>query len=178
MSVANPSTQLGPASSTVAGLNRGGSRSSRICDQIQTSIVTRGASQKHKALMLWSLPYTAKICGGASADLPISRPVVLCSRSGRRGVRGSGQSVFVPLDVRQVDPRDQMWEVYDPEYRVYFWDVDLRSDEWELARCDVQEALQWAQESADGRNFTLYAVAVGPEGLGLIRLLGADPTRT
>jgi hypothetical protein len=89
--VANPSTLLGPASSTVGGLNRGGSRSSRICDQIQTSIVTRGASQKHKALMLWSLPYTAKICGGgASADLPdgsiwagVERVLVASSGLGR-----------------------------------------------------------------------------------------------
>jgi hypothetical protein len=95
-----------------------------------------------------------------------------------RGARGSGNLCAVPLDVRQVDPRDQTWEVYDPEYRVYFWDDDARSDEWELVGCDVEEALQWAQDSADGRNFTLYAVAVGLEGVGLIRLLGSDPNHT
>ena len=83
----------------------------------------------------------------------------------------------MPLDVRPVDPRDQMWEVDKPEYRAYFWDVDAgSSDEWELTGCDVQEALQWARDSAGGRTFTLYAVvAVSPEGLGLIRLLGVDP---
>ena len=75
---------------------------------------------------------------------------------------------------RPVDPRDQAWEVYEPKYRVYFWDVEGRSDEWELSSCDVQEALQWAQDSAEGRTFTLYAAAVGSEGLGLIRLLGTS----
>jgi hypothetical protein len=69
-----------------------------------------------------------------------------------------------------------MWEVDEPKYRAYFWDVDAgSSDEWELTGCDVQEALQWARDSAGGRTFTLYAVAVSPEGLGLIRLLGVDP---
>ena len=84
----------------------------------------------------------------------------------------------MPPDVRRVDPRDQTWEVHDPDYRVYFWGIDARSDEWALAGCDVQEALQWALETASGRRFTLYAVAVLPEGHGLIRLLGADPSRT
>jgi hypothetical protein len=78
---------------------------------------------------------------------------------------------------RPVDPRDQAWEVYDPKYRVYFWDVEGRSDEWELSGCDVQEALQWAHDSAEGRIVTLYAL-VGSQGLGLIRLLGADPDHT
>jgi hypothetical protein len=42
--------------------------------------------------MLWSLPYTAKICGGgSSADLPISGGVVLGWRSDRRTVRGAGK---------------------------------------------------------------------------------------
>ena len=71
-----------------------------------------------------------------------------------------------------------MWEVDEPEYRVYFWDVDASSsDEWELTGCDVQEALQWAQDSAGGRSFTLYAVVVGSDGIGLIRLLGVVPFR-
>lgn len=95
----------------------------------------------------------------------------------RAGEHRNRQPVSVPVDARPVDPRDQMWEVHEPAYRVYFWDVDASSDEWELVGCDVQEALRWAQDSAEGRSFTLYAVADGPEGLGLIRLLGLDPTR-
>ena len=95
----------------------------------------------------------------------------------RAGEHEDRQSVSVPLDARPVDPRDQMWEVHEPKYRVYFWDDHVCSDEWELTGCDVQAALQWAQDSADGRSFTFYAVAVGSEGLGLIRLLGVDPTR-
>lgn len=89
----------------------------------------------------------------------------------------NGQSVRVPLDVRPVDPRDQTWEVHEPRYRVCFWDVDASSDEWELTGCDVEEALQWAQDSAGGRRFTLYAVAVDAKDVGLLRLLGVDPTR-
>lgn len=83
----------------------------------------------------------------------------------------------VPLDVRPVDPRDQMWEVRETKYRVYFWDADASSSEWELTGCDVEAALQWAQNSAGGRRFTLYAAAVDSEGLGLIRLIGVDPIR-
>ncbi|HEX6758872.1 MAG TPA: hypothetical protein VF086_10770 [Propionibacteriaceae bacterium] len=83
----------------------------------------------------------------------------------------------MPFDARPVDPRDQEWEVHESDYRVYFWDVGGRSDEWELTGCHVQEAIQWAQHEAAGRTFTLYAV-VGPPGLALIRLLGADPDRT
>jgi hypothetical protein len=97
----------------------------------------------------------------------------------RAGERQDRQSVSVPPDARPVDPRDQMWEVHEPRYRVHFWDADARSDEWELTGVDVQEALHWAQDSAGGRSFTFYAVAdaVGREGLGLIRLLGVDPIR-
>jgi hypothetical protein len=84
----------------------------------------------------------------------------------------------MPLDARPVDPRDQVWEVHEPEYRVYFWDAEGRSDEWELGSCDVQEVVKWAQDSAAGRTFVVYAVAAGPEGPGLIRLLGLDAARS
>lgn len=79
---------------------------------------------------------------------------------------------------RQIDPRDETWEVYDPAYRVYFWDNNAASDEWELTGCDVEAALQWARDGSDGRTFTLYATVLAPGELGLIRLSGTDPTRS
>jgi hypothetical protein len=84
----------------------------------------------------------------------------------------------VALTARQVDPRDETWEVYDPAYRVYFWDTNSASDEWELTGCDVEAALRWAHHAADGRTFTLYATVQTPGELGLIRLTGTDPTRS
>ena len=109
---------------------------------------------------------------GTGARRSCASPMPPTVRAGEHQIR---QSVSVSLDARPVDPRDQMWEVHEPKYRVYFWAADTSCDEWELTGCDVQEALQWAQDSAGGRTFTLYAVAVSPEGLGLIRLLGVDP---
>lgn len=88
------------------------------------------------------------------------------------------QSVPVPITARAVDPRDQTWEEWDPAYRVYFWDARAACEEWELTGRDASEALTWAQDSADGRTFTLYAVVNAPSGLGLVRLAGTDPTRT
>lgn len=87
-------------------------------------------------------------------------------------------AVAVAITARQIDPRDQTWEVWDPSYRVYFWDSDHACDEWELVGCDVDEALRWAEESAHARPFTLHAVVQHPGELGLIRLLGVDPTRS
>jgi hypothetical protein len=81
------------------------------------------------------------------------------------------------LDARPVDPRDQRWEVWDPRYRVYFWTDSMESDEWELARCDVKDALEWASARADGRTYTLH-VLVDRYGIGLVRLTGDDPSRT
>lgn len=89
-----------------------------------------------------------------------------------------GQCVHVVPSARQIDPRDQTWEEDHPAYRVYFWDSNSACDEWELEGCDVEAALRWAQDSASGRTFTLYAtVADAPGELGLIRLSGTDPTR-
>jgi hypothetical protein len=84
----------------------------------------------------------------------------------------------VTFTAQQIDPRDETWEVYDPAYRVYFWDTDAACDEWELIGCDVEAALRWAREAAEGRTFTLHATVQTPGELGLIRLTGTDPTRS
>jgi hypothetical protein len=85
-----------------------------------------------------------------------------------------------------VDPRDQRWEVPEPIYRVCFWDCPAperadsmwTSDEWQLEGSDIDEVLAWAQAKAEGRRFVVYAEVTGgqPSGLGLVRLLGTDPT--
>jgi hypothetical protein len=85
-----------------------------------------------------------------------------------------------------VDPRDQRWEVPKPIYRVYFWerqapertDSGWTSNEWRLEDTDIDEVLEWAQAKAASRRFVVYAEVTGgqPDGLGLVRLVGTDPT--
>jgi hypothetical protein len=85
----------------------------------------------------------------------------------------------VTVNARRVDPRDERWEIYNPDYRVYFWSPDLHSDEWELmAADDVEAVMRWAQDHCDGRQFVIYANVLRNDGLGLIRLFGVDPTRS
>lgn len=80
----------------------------------------------------------------------------------------------MPITARQIDPRDQTWEVDEPAYRVFFGGPEGASDEWELVDCDVDEVLRWAHDTADGRTFVLYCVVTEPGEVGLVRLLGAD----
>ena len=54
-----------------------------------------------------------------------------------------------------VDPRISRWEVDQPAYHVYFWqlssnvpDAMWASDEWRLTEADVHEVLAWAEERA------------------------------
>jgi hypothetical protein len=62
------------------------------------------------------------------------------------------------ISARQVDPRDQKWEIYDPVYRVYFWHPQSPApnsmwtgDEWELTGvADMEAAMQWAKDHCDG----------------------------
>jgi hypothetical protein len=85
-----------------------------------------------------------------------------------------------------VDPRDQRWEVPRPAYRVYFWERQTPEransgwtcDEWRLEDADISEVLEWAQAKTASRRFVVYVeVTQGqPDDLGLVRLLGTDPT--
>jgi hypothetical protein len=86
--------------------------------------------------------------------------------------------------VHQVDPRDIRWEVDHPSYRVYFWhqpspdpaDSMWHSDEWEIGGADVDQVLTWASDHAAGRRYVIYVRVDDRDGLGLVRLLGTDPT--
>src|ERR1700753_2522073 len=90
------------------------------------------------------------------------------------------------MQARSVDPRDQRWEVPQPVYRVYFWERSTpertdgmwTSDEWRLEDTDIDEVLAWARAKAAGRRFVVYVEVTGgqPDDLGLVRLLGHDPT--
>jgi len=83
------------------------------------------------------------------------------------------------LHAVEIDPRDETWESYHPDYRVYFWDTNAASHEWELTECDdLDEVRRWAEDRAQGRTFTLYAVVRQLGEVGLVRLLGTDPTKT
>jgi hypothetical protein len=82
------------------------------------------------------------------------------------------------VEIARVDPRDETWEVDLPLYRVYFWDAEARSDEYELSGAeDVAEIIRWAESDSDGRSFTVYACVPG-DGVGLVRVAGTDPTRS
>jgi len=51
------------------------------------------------------------------------------------------------------------------------------SDEWELAEADdVVAVMSWAESNSGGRQFVVYVSALTPDGVGLIRLFGADPS--
>jgi hypothetical protein len=84
------------------------------------------------------------------------------------------------VQVRGVDPRDQQWEVDAPAYRVYFWapwSKGWRSDEFEVTDADIDDVLEWAtSRPGDHVSFTVYACHQNEGRLGLIRLLGRDPT--
>lgn len=84
------------------------------------------------------------------------------------------------MKTRQIDPRDEAWQVKSPRYRVYFWsrrNGGWASDEWELEATDVSEALNWAKGNAAGRDFALYAsIPAESDRVGLIKLSGLDPT--
>jgi hypothetical protein len=84
------------------------------------------------------------------------------------------------MDARPVDPRDPEWEVSSPSYRVYFWrprSGGYESEEFQLeGTTDVAEVLGWAEERAEGRTFTVYAVVDALGERGLVQLAGIDPT--
>jgi hypothetical protein len=84
------------------------------------------------------------------------------------------------VDARPVDPRDTHWEVSSPMYRVYFWRQrpgGYESDEFELRGApDVREVLSWAEQRAEGRIFTVYALVDALGERGLVQVAGVDPT--
>lgn len=73
-----------------------------------------------------------------------------------------------------IDPRDQVWEVPHPKYRVHFHDADGTSSEYEVVDAAVDAVLQEAQATRGDRTFVRLA-CVTHGGLGLLRLLGRDP---
>jgi hypothetical protein len=78
------------------------------------------------------------------------------------------------VHVRPVDPRDQLWGIGRPSYRVYFHGAQGASDEYEISDADVPEVISWAEAQRGTRTFVLY-VCVPNDGLGLVRLMGSDP---
>jgi hypothetical protein len=80
------------------------------------------------------------------------------------------------VKVDSVDPRDQTEAVDAPGYRVYFWHGS-DSDEYEITGADVPEVLAWADLSAAGRTYSLWASLPASDAVGvkLVRLAGWDP---
>jgi hypothetical protein len=78
------------------------------------------------------------------------------------------------MRAEQVDPRDQTSEIDDPTYRVYFWEGDGSSEEWEISETDVDGVLAWIPTRSDGRSHSLWAVVRSPGDVRLVRLQGID----
>jgi hypothetical protein len=77
---------------------------------------------------------------------------------------------------RPIDPRDTNWEQDQPTYRVYFFDENGASNEWQLTNADsVHTVVEWAESNASGRTFVIYVEVQVPQGDGLIRVVGRDP---
>jgi len=97
---------------------------------------------------------------------------------------------LVTVNVEGVDPRDVKWEVDFPAYRVYFWhqppappgvaqeQVMFHCTEYRLSDVvDVAEVLDWVRVTVRGdHTYTLYVEQRDADGLGLVRLMGEDPT--
>ena len=78
------------------------------------------------------------------------------------------------MHVCPVDPRDPRWEIDRPSYHVYFHGAQGASYEYEISDADVPEVISWAEAQRGTRTYVLY-VCVPNDGLGLVRLMGADP---
>ena len=76
-----------------------------------------------------------------------------------------------------IDPRDQTWEDDAPSYRVYLWNRSGSAcEEWEISEADVTEVVAWADEHVGDGTASIWIVQRRADGVGLIRLLGIDPT--
>lgn len=83
------------------------------------------------------------------------------------------------MEVTPVDPRDVVWEVDRPTYRVYFWTSDGSAcDEWRVRdAASILDVLAWADERVgQGHGFQAFVEVSTQSGLALLRLCGADPT--
>jgi len=93
--------------------------------------------------------------------------------------RSRAMSQSVDVDVAKVDPRDQVWQIDDPTFRVYFWSAvgdAMACDQFEVRHADVTDVLAWAAADPQRRDFTLYLRHDDAAGVGLVRLAGREPT--
>jgi hypothetical protein len=87
------------------------------------------------------------------------------------------------FETRPVDPRDAAWELSHPAYRVLFWrqlgDGAWASREFEVTTTDVRAVLRWADgERVGDEDYQVFAVVLRDSVVGMVRLVGDDPTRT
>jgi hypothetical protein len=80
-----------------------------------------------------------------------------------------------PVRVEVVDERDSSWENHEPRFRVYFWepgDPGLTSYTYDLTEADIDDATEWAQKNAAGRQYGMALVvddSVAARGLVWVR---------
>jgi hypothetical protein len=81
------------------------------------------------------------------------------------------------------------WEYYEPDYRVDFWHqisppegsaaetMGYKQDSFRITGAkDVHEVLDWAEKNANDRTFVVWGAYKTPEGHGIVRVHGLDPT--
>lgn len=79
------------------------------------------------------------------------------------------------MHVRLIDPRDQQWEMDQPEaYRLTFRSSASSVDDYEISGADIDDVLSWAESHRNGRSYTLWLRVTTSDGLGLVRLLSKD----
>jgi hypothetical protein len=94
------------------------------------------------------------------------------------------------METRAVDPRDTLWEVEHPTYRVHIWspmpqpehvapaDQAWSCSEYDVTGADVEEVLAWARDRAPSNGtYTVFLRGTDKGEPGLFRLAGWEPTR-
>jgi hypothetical protein len=86
------------------------------------------------------------------------------------------------VHTESVDPRDPRWELQGPAYRVCFW-RPVGMEAWsarevEITGSDIDAVLAWAaHEASESESYQVFAVVQRDGDVGVVRLLGDDPTR-
>lgn len=92
-------------------------------------------------------------------------------------------SDFESLQVKPVDERDHVWEVSDPEYRVFFFDlssglasegVSYRTDTYGVAGGSFEQVRSWADKESRGRAIGIGVLVLRDSEPGLIWVYGKD----
>ncbi|QGN32620.1 hypothetical protein [Microlunatus sp. Gsoil 973] len=78
------------------------------------------------------------------------------------------------LHVTPADPRDIEWEDSHPVFRVYFWDAQRVSDEYEITGANLTDLLEWTTANAAGRGWQIWLRLIENGRTGAVKLQECD----